>query len=81
LISRTKLWYYSPNPTTSEGVQGPFVPFSNTICNKISAAYSSAMPAVQFNIQLDKSFFAKPSICRLNFEKKECSITTNEKNN
>jgi len=74
LISRTKLWYYSSSP----GTDGPFVPFSNTICNKISAAYSSSMPAVQFQIQLDKGFFARTSICRLNFEKKECSITTGD---
>jgi len=79
LISRTKLWYYTSNPSAQEGVQGPFVPFSNTICNKISAAYSSAMPAVQFSIQMDKAFFARPSICRLNFEKKECAITTSDK--
>jgi len=76
LISRTKLWYY----TTNSGTEGPYTLFSNTICNKISAAYSSSMPAVQFQIQLDKSaFFARPSICRLNFEKKECSITTGDR--
>jgi len=37
--------------------------------------YTSNMPAIQFPYLMDKSFFAKPVICLVNFDRKECNMT------